>query len=380
MAKIDRYLEAVKKTNGSDLHIQSGIIPKVRIHGQLEGLKQRPPTQSETEELLFEILSPRQKKRFDETGDLDFAYPLDGVGRFRTNFFRHQRGMGAVFRLIPTEILPVKELGVPEVVEKFCHLRSGLILVTGPTGSGKTTTLAALIDYINRNFDKHIITVEDPIEFVHEDKRSVISQREVGPDTESFADALRSASRQDPDVLLVGEMRDLETMRMAVTLAEMGQIVFATLHTNNAAKTIDRMVDVFPEEQQNQIRTMLSVSLKGVVSQLLCLRAGGKGRAAVTEIMFGSLALSNLIREGAVHKIASVIEGGRSEGMRLMDDSIMERLQAGEILAREAYMKAIDKRRFEPALAREQREAEMAQKARSEAAKEKSVEAKESEA
>lgn len=360
MAKIDRFLEVVKRSKGSDLHIQTGIIPKIRIHGQLEGLKKAAPTQEEVEDLLFEILSERQLKRFQETGDLDFAYALEGVGRFRTNYFRHQRGLGGVYRLIPTEIFPVVELGIPEVVERFCHLRSGLVLVTGPTGSGKTTTLAALIDYINRNFDKHVITVEDPIEFVHEDKRSVISQREVGPDTESFGNALRAASREDPDVLLVGEMRDLETMKMSVTLAEMGQIVFATLHTNNAGKTIDRMVDVFPEDQQNQIRTMLSVSLKGVVSQLLCLRVGGKGRIPVSEILFGSLALSNLVREGAVHKIPSVIEGGRGEGMQLMDDSIMERLRAGEISAREAYMKAIDKRRFQPALEKEQQASEAA--------------------
>ena len=369
MASIDRYLEAVKKNDGSDLHIQAGIVPKVRIHGQLEGLKQPIPEPEEVEELLFEILNERQRKRFDDTGDLDFAYALEGVGRFRTNFFRHQRGMGGVFRLIPTEILTVRDLDVPEIIEQFCHMRSGLVLVTGPTGSGKTTTLAALIDYVNRNFDKHVITVEDPIEFVHDDKRSVISQREVGVDTESFADALRAASREDPDVLLVGEMRDLETMRMAVTLAEMGQIVFATLHTNNAGKTIDRMVDVFPEDQQNQIRTMLSVSLKGVVSQLLCLRAGGKGRVPVNEILFGSLALSNLIREGSVHKIASVIEGGRGEGMQLMDDAIMARLRTGEITAREAYMKSIDKRRFQPALEKEQAQsAADAEKASSEKA------------
>ena len=355
MAAIDKYLEAVMKNEGSDLHIQAGIVPKIRIHGQLESIKRDPPSPKETEDLLFEVLTERQKNRFLTTGDIDFAYPLEGVGRFRTNFFRHQKGMGGVFRLIPTEIQPVVELGVPEIVEKFCHLRSGLVLVTGPTGSGKTTTLAALIDYINRNFDKHIITVEDPIEFVHQNKRSMISQREVGPDTESFADALRAASREDPDVLLVGEMRDLVTMRMAITLAEMGQIVFATLHTNNASKTVDRMVDVFPEEQQNQIRAMLSVSLKGVVSQLLCLKADGKGRIPVTEILFGSLALSNLIREGSVHKIPSVIEGGRGEGMELMDNSIMERFRAGEIDAHEAYMKAIDKRRFQPYLEREKR-------------------------
>ena len=347
MAKIDRFLEMVLKTGGSDLHIQAGIVPKIRVHGQLEPLKRDMATQSEMEDLLFEILPGRLKKKYLETGDIDFAYSLEGVGRFRTNFFKQQNGFGAVFRIIPTEILPLSQLGVPEVIEEFCHMRAGLVLVTGPTGSGKTTTLAALIDYINRNFDKHILTIEDPIEFVHEDKRCMVSQREIGPDTDSFSDALRAASREDPDVLLVGEMRDLETMRMAITLAEMGQVVFATLHTNNAAKTVDRLIDVFPEDQQNQIRTMLAVSLKGVVSQLLCLKKEGKGRVAVNEVLFGSFALSNLIREGAVHKIPSIIEAGKGEGMQLMDDSIMARYRAGEINARQAYMKAIDKRRFE---------------------------------
>ena len=347
MAKVDKLLDMVLKSDGSDLHIQAGIVPKIRVHGQLEPLKRDLATQAEMEDLLFEILPERLKKKYLDTGDIDFAYSLEGVGRFRTNFFKQRNGYGAVFRIIPTEIMPLSQLGVPTVIEEFCHMRSGLILVTGPTGSGKTTTLAALVDYINRNFDKHILTIEDPIEFVHDDKRCMISQREVGPDTDSFAEALRAASREDPDVLLVGELRDLETIRMAITLAEMGQIVFATLHTNNAAKTIDRIVDVFPEEQQNQIRAMLSVGLKGVVSQLLCLRKGMKGRVPVNEILFGSFALSNLIREGSVHKIASIIEAGKGDGMQLMDDSIMARFRAGEITARQAYMKAIDKRRFD---------------------------------
>lgn len=353
MPKVDTYLAKVKAVDGSDLHVQAGIVPKIRIHGLLEPLDEEPFSNAQAEDLILEVLPSRLREQFLETGDIDFAYALDGVGRFRTNFFKQERGIGGVFRLIPTKIQEVADLEMPAVIERYCHLRNGLILVTGPTGSGKTTTLAALIDYINRNFEKHILTVEDPIEFVHEDKRSVVSQREVGPDTGSFAQALRAASREDPDVLLVGEMRDLETMRMAVTLAEMGQIVFATLHTNNAAKTVDRMVDVFPEEQQNQIRTMLAVSLKGVVSQLLCLRADGKGRIPVAEVLFGSLALSNIIREGAIHKIPSVIEGGRGEGMQLMDEAIMERLKAKLITGEEAYMKAIDKRRFQPYLEEE---------------------------
>jgi twitching motility protein PilT len=235
---------------------------------------------------------------------------------------------------------------MPPVVEEFAHLRSGLVLVTGPTGSGKSTTLAALIDYINRNFEKHIITIEDPIEYTHENKRSVVTQREVHHDARSFAQALRAATREDPDVVLVGEMRDLETIGLAITLAEMGLLVFATLHTNHAAKTIDRIIDVFPYDQQPQIRTMLSTSLKAVCSQLLCRRKDGKGRLPVAEILKSSSGLPNIIREGKIEKIATVIEGGRGEGMQRMDDNILERHRAGLISAEEAFMKAFEKQRF----------------------------------
>jgi len=275
MARIDKFLKAVHDYEGSDLHILSGTVAKIRIYGRLRPLNLPPMKDEQVRSLLYEILDERKRRRFEEKKELDFAYSVPGLARFRVNYFCHKDGMGGVFRLIPTRIRTLEELNIPSVVESFCHLRNGLVLVTGPTGSGKSTTLAALIDYINRNFSKHVITIEDPIEYVHTNKRSVITQRELHRDTPSFAEALREAARQDPDVILVGEMRDLETMRLAISLAEMGFLVFATLHTNTAAKTIDRIINVFPPEQQPQIRTMLSYSLKGVLSQTLIPRREG---------------------------------------------------------------------------------------------------------
>ena len=348
MAKIDTFLRKLREVDASDLHMLAGQPPKFRIHGHLEPLNMAPLSNAECEAFLFEVLSPRHRRIFDEKMDVDFAYEVPGCARFRVNYYRHQHGIGAIYRLIPHEIRSLKALGVPEVAYRFCELRSGLVLVTGPTGSGKTTTLAALIDYINVNYARHIVTIEDPIEYAHENKRSVITQREIGQDATNFATALRAAMREDPDVILVGEMRDLETTSLAITAAEMGTIVFATLHTNSAAKTIDRIIDQYPEEQQEQIRTMLSVSLQGICAQLLLRRADGQGRLPVNEILIGSPALSSIIREGAVAKINQYIEGGRGEGMQLMDDSIMGRLKAGEITPQEAYMKALDKSRFEP--------------------------------
>ncbi|MCI0651328.1 MAG: type IV pilus twitching motility protein PilT [Planctomycetes bacterium] len=343
---IDRYLQMVKESSGSDLHISAGVVPKIRVHGKLRPLKQPPMTASQMQDLLLEPLDERRKKRYLERHDLDWAYELPGIARFRVNYFVQQHGMSAVFRIIPEEILPVEKLGIPKHTERFCELRSGLVLCTGPTGSGKSTTLAALVDYINRNYHRHIVTIEEPIEFVHRNKKSVITQREVGVDTESFAAALRSASRQDPDVILVGELRDLETIGLAITAAEMGNLVFATLHTNSAAKTIDRIIDVFPEDQQNQVRTMLSVSLKGIVAQLLMTKKDGRGRVPVNELLFSSLSLGNIIREGAVHKIVSLIEAGRGQGMQLMDDSILQRYKEGSVSAQDAYLWSFDKSRF----------------------------------
>ncbi|MEM7260657.1 MAG: type IV pilus twitching motility protein PilT [Planctomycetota bacterium] len=346
-AKIDQYLKMIKDSGGSDLHISAGMTPKIRVHGKLRPLKQPPMSNEQVEDLLLEVTDERRRQIFLERNDLDWAYAMPGVARFRANYFRQQHGMSGVFRIIPEEILKVEDLGVPKQIERFCEMRNGLVLVTGPTGSGKSTTLAALIDYINRKKSKHILTIEEPIEFVHKNKKSVITQREVGIDSDTFAEALRNAPRQDPDVILVGELRDLETIGLAITAAEMGNLVFATLHTNSASKTIDRIIDVFPEDQQNQIRTMLSVSLKGIVAQLLMPKKDGKGRVPVNEVLFPSSGLSNIIREGAVNKIVSTIEGGRGEGMQLMDDSIMEQLKAGLVSPEQALLFAHDKNRFQ---------------------------------
>ena len=347
MATIDKFFRALHEKGGSDLHILAGQPPKFRIHGRLEPLNMPALSNKEATDLLYEILDDKKRAHFGENMDLDFAYEVTGIARFRCNYLRHQGGIGAVFRIIPTKILTIEDLGVPQVLKKFTQLRSGLVLVTGPTGSGKSTTLAAMINEINVARSSHIITIEDPIEFVHENKSSVVTQREVHNDTASFGAALRAAAREDPDVLLVGEMRDLETIGLAISSAEMGQLVFGTLHTNNAAKTIDRIIDVFPEESQEQIRTMLSVSLQGVCSQLLMRKTDGRGRVAVNEILIGSPGLANIIREGNIHKIPTYIEAGRGEGMQLMDDSIMAKLKEGLVSPNEAYMKAIDKSRFE---------------------------------
>jgi twitching motility protein PilT len=347
VATIDKFFKALRDQGGSDLHIQAGQPPKFRIHGRLEPLNMPPMSNKEATRLLDEILDERKRRTFKENMDLDFSYEVPGVARFRCNYLQCQNGVGAVFRIIPTKIKTIEELGVPTVIRRFCDLRAGLVLVTGPTGSGKSTTLAAMIDHINTTKSLHIITIEDPIEFTHENKKSVLTQREIGTDSDSFANALRAAAREDPDVVLVGEMRDLETIGLAITSAEMGNLVFGTLHTNSAAKTIDRVIDVFPEDQQAQIRTMLSVSLMGVVAQLLMRRSDGGGRVPVNEVLIGSPALSAIIREGAIHKVVSYLEAGRGEGMQLMDDSIKQRLDEGVVSPNEAYMKANDKSRFE---------------------------------
>ncbi len=347
MAVIDKFFRALKDQGGSDLHLQAGQPPKFRVHGRLEPLNMPPLSNKEAHKILDEILSEPQRKHWASNWDLDFSYELDGIARFRCNYLMHQGGVGAVFRIIPTKIMSIEELGVPQSIKRFCTIRTGLVLVTGPTGSGKSTTLASMIDEINATASKHIITIEDPIEFVHPNKSCVVTQREIGSDTESFSTALRAAAREDPDVVLVGEMRDLETISLAITSAETGNLVFGTLHTNSAAKTIDRVIDVFPEEQQAQIRTMLSVSLQGVVAQLLLRRADGGGRVPVNEVLISSPALGAIVREGAIHKVVSYIESGRGEGMQLMDDSILARLKAGMVSPNEAYMKSSDKSRFE---------------------------------
>jgi len=350
MPYLDQFLRVIVNQGGSDLHIGEGQPPKMRKHGDIAPIGQEPITHDEALSMLSEVCGPHSWEIFDERGDLDFAYEMDAASRFRCNYLKQANGYGAVFRLIPTKIATLEELGIPLVVKEFANLRGGLVLVTGPTGSGKSTTLAALIDYINENSSRHIVTIEEPIEFVHDNKRSVITQREVPKDSVSFPVALKAALREDVDIVLVGEMRDLETISLALTAAETGVLVFGTLHTNNARKTVDRMVDVFPAPRQAQARAMLANSLRGVLAQLLLKKADGSGRLAVNEILIANAAVAAIIREGATQKLQDVIVSGKGQGMQFMDDAIWSLLQQGVVTPHEAFMKAIDKNRFKKIL------------------------------
>jgi len=345
MPIIEEYLRAMLNHDGSDLHISVGSHVKIRAGGALRPITAGELSSQQTEQLLREIVSEDQWRHFLETHDLDFAYEIEGLARFRGSYLYNHWGMAAVFRQIPANILSFEDLKLPEVLKQVCGYKEGLVLVTGPTGSGKSTTLAAMMDYINTNYNKHIITIEDPIEFVHPRKKSVMVHREVGVHCDSFASALRGAMRADPDIVLVGEMRELETIRLALSCASMGMLVFGTLHTNNAPKTIDRIIDAFPADEQQQIRIMLAGSLSCVVSQLLCKKVP-KGRVAVHEILLKHDALPNTIRTGNISAVRGIIESSRKDGMCLMDNSILDRFKAGEITAEEAYMKAMDKERF----------------------------------
>jgi twitching motility protein PilT len=349
MAAIDQLLRTMLEKGGSDLHLTVGLPPKARISGSLVPLSDSPVEARTMEGLLKDLVPERRWNDYLERKDLDLAHEIPGVARFRGNFLYNHWGQGAVFRQIPAKILSFEELKLPEALKKLCHLNEGLVVVTGPTGSGKSTTLAAMIDYINSNFCKHIITIEDPIEFVHPVKKSVIVHREVGEHTESFATALKGAMRHDPDILLLGEMREMETIKLALGCASMGMLVFGTLHTNNAPKTVDRIINTFPADEQNQVRVMLSTCLAGVVAQLLCKRIP-KGRCAVHEILLTHEALPNTIRSGQISNIRAIIEGGASEGMLTMDQSLMARVKDGTVEAKEAYMKAANKALFTPML------------------------------
>jgi twitching motility protein PilT len=346
MAYLDQFLSVIVAQGGSDLHIGEGQPPKMRKHGDVAPIRAEPVSRDEAFSMLSEVCGPQNWEVFEERGDLDFAYEMDAASRFRCNYLKQAYGYGAVFRLIPTKIATLEELGIPPVVKEFGHLRGGLVLVTGPTGSGKSTTLAALIDYVNENFSRHIVTIEEPIEFVHENKASIITQREVPGDSISFPIALKAALREDADIVLVGEMRDLETISLALTAAETGLLVFGTLHTNNARKTVDRMVDAFPAARQAQARAMLANSLRGVLAQLLLKKADGTGRVAVNEILIANAAVSAIIREGATQKLQDVIVSGKGQGMQFMDDAIWALLDKGVVTPHEAFMKAIDKNRF----------------------------------
>ncbi len=353
MAQIDQFLKVLVQHSGSDLHLTTGSPPVMRVHGHMQRIKFRELTPKDMETLVYEIMEEDWRARFLDTMDFDFAYEIEGLARFRVNVFWQRKGLGAVFRTIPSEILTADDLGLPDPVRKFCMLTKGLVLVTGPTGSGKSTTLAAMVDLINETRAEHILTIEDPIEFTHPNKKCLVNQREVGTNTKSFANALRAALREDPDVILVGEMRDRETIELGITAAETGHLVFGTLHTNSAPKTVDRIIDVFPADQQEQIRAMLAESLKGVISQVLLRKQGGKGRIAAQEIMVGTSAVSNLIRENKVFQIPSMIQTGKKDGMQLLDQHILEYLMAGVIDPTEAYMKANNKQAFKQYLKEE---------------------------
>ena len=353
MARLDRLFEILKQRGGSDLHLAAGLEPRLRVHGALEavGGEWDELSHEELVGLLRELVSEAAWRDYEANGDYDFAYGLAGLARFRANYLRQENGAAAVFRIIPEKIVTLEQLALPKAIEGFAHLRHGLVLVTGPTGSGKSTTLAAIIDKINTTYRRHIVTIEDPVEFVHANKLSVFSQREVGHDSQSFAAALRAAVRQDADVILVGEMRDLETIAMAITAAEMGALVFGTLHTNGAANTIDRLVDAFPADEQPQVRVTLAESLAGVVSQLLLKTADGQGRLAVNEILLKTPGLANVIREANTPMLTSIIQAGRNQGMQLMDDALLALVEQKKISPRDAYMKATDKARFESLIA-----------------------------
>jgi twitching motility protein PilT len=330
----------------SDLHLSTGNQPMLRIHGDLVRIDAPPLESDDLKALVYEIAPETKIKLFEETGDVDFGYEYPGFARYRANFLNQKNGIAAVFRLIPSKVLTMEDLGLPPVLKRFANLKKGMVLVTGPTGSGKSTTLAAMIDYANLHRKDHIITVEDPIEFVHRSQQSLVNQREVGIHTRSFASALRGALREDPDIILVGEMRDLETIELALTAAATGHLVFGTLHTSNAAKTIDRIIDVFPTNQQNQVRAGLSESLKGVVAQNLFKRIDKPGRCAALEILVCDAPIANLIREGKTHQVAGMMQVGKKKGNQPLDDAIMDLLRTGKISVEEAYEKASDKKKF----------------------------------
>ncbi len=336
---ITQLLTFLFQQNGSDLHISAGESPMVRVDGDMKKIKIPPLTSEQTQSMLYDIMNDGQRKNFEEKSDIDFSIELGETARFRVNIFRQRKGMGAVFRTIPTKILSLDQLGMPSTLAKLARLEKGLILVTGPTGSGKSTTLAAMIDLINSELEGHILTVEDPIEFVHPTKKCLVNQREIGPHTQSFSAALRAALREDPDIILVGEMRDLETIQLALTAAETGHLVFGTLHTSSAPKTVDRIIDVFPPAQQAQVRAMLSESLQAIVTQTLCKKIGG-GRAAALEILIATTAVRNLIRENKIHQIASVMQTSQAVGMKTMEGALVELAQKNIISKETAIEKS----------------------------------------
>jgi twitching motility protein PilT len=346
MAQIDAFFKMVHELGASDLHLSAGSQPVIRLRGDLQRVKYKTLENEELKKLLYEITPEDKIKQFEETGDIDFSYEVPHIARYRANFFVQRRGVGAVFREIPNKILTVDDLGLPAILKNLALLPKGLVLVTGPTGSGKSTTLAAIIDYANRMRKDHILTIEDPIEFVHEPVNCLINQREVGRDTKSFNAALRGGLREDPDIILVGEMRDLETIQLALEAAETGHLVFATLHTISASKSVDRIIEVFPGELQSQIRSSLADSLRAIIAQTLFKRIDKPGRVAALEVLIATPAVRNLIREEKVFQINSVIETSRKYGMQSLDDAIMRLLRDKIIDPEEAYSKCVNKNKF----------------------------------
>jgi twitching motility protein PilT len=364
MAQIDALFNLMFSEKASDLHLSAGNPPILRIHGELTRVDAPALQDDLLKVMLYEIAPEYKIKTFEETGDVDFGYEITGVSRFRANFFTQKNGIAAVFRQIPTTVLSFEDFEkvgapLPAVLKKFAMLHKGLVVVTGPTGSGKSTTLAAIVDYANKNRRDHIITVEDPIEFVHQSKSCLVNHREVGVHTKSFASALRGALREDPDIILVGELRDLETIELALTAASTGHLVFGTLHTQSAAKTVDRIIDVFPADQQNKIRATLSESVKGVIAQNLFKRVDKKGRVAALEILVFNTAVANMVREGKTHQIPGMIQVGKKYGNTPLDDSIMDHLKMKRISPEEAYEKCLDRKKFRPFLSNPPDEDEM---------------------
>jgi twitching motility protein PilT len=349
MHKIDRFLMLMQHRGASDFHLTVGRPPMLRVAGRMETVRYRVITETDFAELLRPIVPERVWNGFTAGGDGDFAYEVPGMSRYRANLFRQQRGAGAVFRVIPSKILTIDQLGLPQQVRRLAKITNGLVLVTGPTGSGKSTTLAAVIDLINETKSLHVITIEDPIEFVHPNKKCLMHQREIGSHAKSFAEALKAAGREDPDIILVGEMRDRETIAMALSAAERGTLVFGTLHTNNAAKTMDRVISVFPAGEQEGVRNVLGETIRAVVAQQLLPKVGG-GRIAALEILFANAAIGNMIREGKTQQITSAIQTGTKAGMIDMDSSLRQLWKDGKISARAAFDKAIDKEQFRAAV------------------------------
>src|SRR6266567_7575482 len=346
MAKLDAFFKLMVDQGASDLHLVSGSQPILRVSGELQRVRYTTLESDDLKKMLYEVAPEYKIKQFEETGDVDFAYEIPGLARYRANYFVQKYGVAAVFRQIPDTILTAEQLGLPSVLNKLPLYPKGLVLVTGPTGSGKSTTLAALVDYANTHRKDHILTIEDPVEFVHKSRNCIVNHREVGLQTSSFAAALRAALREDPDIIMVGEMRDLETISLALTAAATGHLVFATLHTSSAAKAVDRIIDVFPTHQQNQIRTTLAESLKGVIAQNLFKRIDKPGRIAALEILVVDMAIANLVREGKTHQIPGMIQVGKKKGNQPLDDVIMDHLRNARISPEEAYDKATDKKKF----------------------------------